>query len=112
MNTTDQAPQPPPPPPAPLKTNWPLFFAILFAPAALTFLRVANHGRPMEDWLLPPLVLFGSMASGIGCAILGEPRTSKVSGARRVFRIVCWSAVLIGFSMMFCFVGCGMGSNA
>ena len=98
-----------PPPPGSPKPNCALFFAILFAPAALTFLRVANHGRPMEDWLLPPLVLFGSMASGIGCAILGEPRTSEMSGARRVLWIMFWSFILIGLSLMFCFVGCSLG---
>ncbi|MEQ2008873.1 MAG: hypothetical protein ABMA26_18990 [Limisphaerales bacterium] len=98
-----------PPPPGSRKTNWRLFFAILLAPAALTFLRVANHGHPMEDWLLPPLVLFGSVAAGIACAILGEPRTSKMSGTRRVFLIVLWSVILIGWSLAFCFVGCSLG---
>lgn len=90
---------PPNPPPALPKTNWLLFFALLFAPAVIAMLSPKDSAI---GWLL---IFFGIPVAGVGCGLMMARAAADSKWAR-----LCFCLLLIPFfaylSFVICIVGC------
>jgi len=83
--------------------NWPVFFAMLLAPAALTMIGMTLN--------LFELVMFatfiGSGAAGIHCGRMLARRLARDAGTRALLTVVL-SLVFGALSFVLCFVGCAL----
>ncbi|MEQ2008874.1 MAG: hypothetical protein ABMA26_18995 [Limisphaerales bacterium] len=91
------------------KTNWPLFFAILLAPALLSTLVIAV--QPPIVWLLLLVTtLFGSIASGVTCAKLLARDACDEPESKSVLSLAL-SCLFFLTSLGLCYVGCSVSAR-
>ena len=98
-------PQPPSTPTSPTaKTNWPLFYGLLFGPATLSLLAIACKSEAGAIIL----TIYGSPVAGLACAtIYSKSRGGPVWS--HILRAFFFGLGLTVVAFSLCFLGCVIG---
>ena len=83
------------------RINWPVFFAILFAPAIITLLGVLVNAFA----IVPPATFGGSFLAGIACGGMVANQLARGMEPNR-FLVIVLSTIFIAVSFILCFAGC------
>jgi hypothetical protein len=97
--TMDRSPLPP------IKINWLIFFAVLFAAPLLTMLTAFLSKGQTNESISPAIGFFGGAVAGIACGVMLGLRLGNSVGLR-VVSCILFVFIMAAVCIMLSFFGC------